>query len=181
MRRMVRAAVIAALCATGATAVSAQDLAYGEYDPYAATEGYQSYKDDYSYSTNSGRRRYCPNGTAQAYDPYADNYDSGYAVAPYQDDYVDEQPLPYASRSHCLRSGEVENALVRQGWRNFRAPEKGVDVVGLTASRPNGLTYRLKLDRCTGVIIAAYLLDQKKPHRKRNRNIYSSTYYVPSY
>lgn len=179
MKRIVRAAVIAALAVGAAATGSAQQYTYGEYDPYATVEGYQSYKDDYSYNYSRQKRRYCPNQSADAYvDPRVFD-DPAYAVAPYPDDYVEEAPLPYVARGHCLRPGEVEQALIDQGWRNFRAPEKGVDVVGLTASRPNGLTYRLKLDRCTGVIIAAHLLDQDK-RRKRHAPIYSSSY-VPAY
>lgn len=60
----------------------------------------------------------------------------------------------------CLSRRGLRANLINQGWRDLRGIAADPDVIGLTASRRNGLVYRLKLDRCTGVIIAAYLVDQ---------------------
>ncbi len=95
-----------------------------------------------------------------AYDPQAD-YQQSYGQYPDQ-----QEPLPPRPNGRCLQSFQIERMLAAQGWRNFVNPQRGVDVVGLTASRPNGLTYRLKLDRCTGIIVSANLLDQ--PDTRRN-------------
>lgn len=103
----------------------------------------------------------------------------GVAPDPYigQDEaYSQEPPPPPPGR--CISGPQIERMLVRQGWRDFSGPQKGVDVVGLTARRPNGLTYRLKLDRCTGVILQAYLMDQ--PDRTRTYS-YGNDGSVPGY
>lgn len=104
----------------------------------------------------------------QYYDPPAD-YQQGYAQYPDQGAYLQE-PLPPRPNGRCLQSNQIERMLSNQGWRRFVNPQRGVDVVGLTASRPNGLTYRLKLDRCTGVILQANLLDQPDTRRSYSYN-----------
>ena len=77
----------------------------------------------------------------------------------------------------CMQRWQIEDTLSRQGWKRFQGLELDPDVVGVTATRPNGLVYRLKIDRCSGIIISAYLLDQ--PDR---RNVYTSqSNYAPSY
>jgi hypothetical protein len=108
----------------------------------------------------------------QFYDPSVD-YQQGYAQ------YPDREPLPPRPNGQCLASNQIERMLAAQGWRSFVNPKRGVDVVGLTASRPNGLTYRLKLDRCTGVILQANLLDQ--PDTRRRSYSYDPNVPVPGY
>lgn len=77
----------------------------------------------------------------------------------------------------CMQRSQIEDTLIRQGWRRLQGLELDPDVVGVTATRPNGLVYRLKIDRCSGIIISAYLLDQ--PDR---RKVFTSrSDYVPSY
>ena len=88
------------------------------------------------------------------------------------------EPLP-PRPGHCLAALQIQNLLMRQGWRDFSGPQNGVDVVGLTARRPNGLTYRLKLDRCTGILIQSYLLDQ--PDRQRTYSDYGQDGQPPGY
>ena len=81
--------------------------------------------------------------------------------------YGNENSGETAVDSECLSNRAIRARLVDQGWRKFHGLAINADVVGLTASRPNGLTYRLKIDRCSGVIIATYLLQQ--PQRRQNR------------
>jgi hypothetical protein len=100
--------------------------------------------------------------------PPAD-YQAGYSQYPDQGVYAQE-PLPPRPNGRCLESWQIERMLAGQGWRSFVNPKRSVDVVGLTASRPNGLTYRLKLDRCTGVILSANLLDQPDTRRSYTYN-----------
>jgi hypothetical protein len=96
----------------------------------------------------------------QSFGQYPDSQDGAYA----------QEPLPPRPNGQCLQSWQIERMLSGQGWRGFVNSQKGVDVVGLTARRPNGLTYRLKLDRCTGVIIQANLLDQPDTRRSYTYN-----------
>jgi len=88
---------------------------------------------------------------------------------PSSDVYVEEEGQGYAptyerhQRRHagdCLARRNLRANLINLGWRDLRGIAADPDVVGLTASRPNGLVYRLKIDRCSGVILAAYLIDQ---------------------
>ena len=150
----------------GALAADLSDNSYGMQVPYV-----QSDMGDTGYQPAAHRRRYLApppvyldNGDGQPQD-----FTQGYAQPLYpdqqqQDVYIQE-PLPPQPNGRCLQGRQIENLLGRQGWREFSNPQRGVDVVGLTARRPNGLTYRLKLDRCTGVIIQTYLLDQ--PQRQQ--------------
>jgi hypothetical protein len=101
--------------------------------------------------------------------PPAD-YQQGIVQYPDQSGVYLQEPLPPRPNGRCLQSFQIERMLSAQGWRNFVNPQRGVDVVGLTASRPNGLTYRLKLDRCTGVIVSANLLDQPDQRRSYSYN-----------
>ncbi len=100
-----------------------------------------------------------------AYYPPQD-YTQSYGQYPDQQGAYAQEPLPPRPNGRCLQPSQIQNMLAAQGWQGFVNPQRGVDVVGLTARRPNGLTYRLKLDRCTGVIIQANLLDQ--PDTRRN-------------
>ena len=102
-------------------------------------------------------------------DPSAD-YQQSYNQYPDQQGAYLQEPLPPRPNGRCLQSSQIERMLANQGWRRFVNPQRGVDVVGLTASRPNGLTYRLKLDRCTGVILQANLLDQPDTRRSYSYN-----------
>lgn len=99
------------------------------------------------------------------------NVDDGYVEpdAPSSGAYFDENNGGYQptykkqKRRHagdCLTRRGLRANLINQGWRDMRGIAADPDVIGLTASRPNGLVYRLKIDRCSGVIIAAYLVDQ---------------------
>ena len=67
-----------------------------------------------------------------------------------------------------------------EGWTPERCLEELVrlapDVVGVTASRPNGLTYRLKIDKCSGVILAANLLDQQDYDTGATASVYQPQY-----
>lgn len=181
-------AVVAAGCLAGVTQAAAGDLPPEPIYPDAPYDSTYEPQGGYAYgSVVVGQRPYCPHRRQSGYSSsYGYGYNGpgpDYSAGPaYSDeDPNDEGDGPYANApTRCLQSREVQETLVRQGWRGFRNPERGVDVVGLTASRPNGLTYRLKLDRCTGVIISAHLLDQNDPYGGRH-HVYSSSYsyYTP--
>lgn len=145
--------LLAATCAIGLASIlpaRAADLSYGETsDPYVITG--QSDDGDYPVpSANVDDGSIEPGGPSA--DVYFDDGQSGYA--------------PRLRRHHrrlageCLSRRGLRASLLGQGWRDLRGVAADPDVVGVTASRPNGLVYRLKIDRCSGVIIAAYLVDQ---------------------
>ena len=169
-RRISMVAAVAVAIGFGAAGMAAAadlgDNSYGMQVPYV-----QSDMGDTGYQPAAHRRRYLapqPGYVDQGYGQPQDDT-QGYVQPVYPDPqqqnvYIQE-PLPPQPGGRCLQGRQIETMLGRQGWREFSNPQRGVDVVGLTARRPNGLTYSLKLDRCTGVIIQTYLLDQ--PQRQQ--------------
>lgn len=129
---------------------SAADLGYDESGVPYETVG-QSYADeDYPVPSANVDDSYIEPGQNNS-DVYFDE-DNGYAPT--------YKRRRHRHASECLSRRGLRANLINQGWRDLRGIAADPDVIGLTASRPNGLVYRLKLDRCTGVIIAAYLVDQ---------------------
>ncbi len=90
--------------------------------------------------------------------------------------YYDPPPPPvrprHAGRRHgfgpgyaypyraCLPRWKIRRKLRRQGWRDFHNLVIRRWAVKVNARRPNGLLYRLKIDRCRGVILKARLLNR---------------------
>jgi hypothetical protein len=69
-------------------------------------------------------------------------------------------------RHACAPKWQIRRRLVDHGWRNFERLAVRPDVVVLRAERPNGRAFDLKLDRCTGEIIA------ERPARHRGYGVY---------
>ncbi len=55
----------------------------------------------------------------------------------------------------CAPRREVRRQLIRDGWSDFAEVELRDQVAVVTARRPNGEAYRLKIDRCSGQIVDA--------------------------
>lgn len=146
-----KSALAAAIAAGLALVMPAQaaDLGYDENGIPYETVG-QSYEEDYPVPSADVDDSYIEPGQPAA-EAYFDE-DNGYAPT-----------YKKHKRRHagdCLTRRGLKANLINQGWRDLRGIAADPDVVGLTAARPNGLVYRLKIDRCSGVILAAYLLDQ---------------------
>ena len=164
-RTLAMAAALLAPAAGTAAAADFGDAAYGMPVPFVQGE----IADDAIVPVGQRYRvvRPAPIYQAPAYENgYGNGQDYTYGQYPDPQGAYAQEPLPPRPNGRCLGPSQIENMLAAQGWRRFVNPQRGVDVVGLTASRPNGLTYRLKLDRCTGVILQANLLDQ--PDTRRN-------------
>lgn len=166
-RQVVRASVAAVLSATliggfGASGARAGDL----YDPRAhAGSAY----DDPRYADIYG------DGPVRRYEPprYEPRYDRRYDGERYygrryaeREDYL--PPMPgvqrfgdedWRRRAVCIDRREARDRLVDQGWHDFHDLELRGGVALITARRPSGQPYRLKLDRCTGDILNARALD----------------------
>jgi hypothetical protein len=71
-----------------------------------------------------------------------------------------DEPRTVGSRS-CPKGTEIERRLSADGWSGFANPEKRTRSVLMTAKR-DGVSYRLTLDRCTGVVLSAKLLNGKQ-------------------
>ena len=148
----------------GAPAFAADLGAYPRYG-YNDTERYYDdrYGDRHSEPPYYDRRAEPPRGSWK--DDDAPNY-----AAPYQ---------PRGSSSSCLLNGEVRSHLVRQGWTDFRGIELHRNVAILAARRPDGLLYRLQVDRCSGVIVSAVLIEDRPSYPPRG--YYGPRTYLPSY
>lgn len=65
-------------------------------------------------------------------------------------------PGAYYGRGYsCLYPREVWYSLRARGWHGVRPVGRKPGVVFVRASRPNGRSFRLKVDRCTGEILKA--------------------------
>lgn len=148
MKSALAAAIAAAL--VWSAPAQAADFGYDESGTPYDTAG-QSYEEDYPVPSSNVDDGYVEPGQPAA-ETYFDEGNGGY-----------QPTYKKHKRRHagdCLTRRGLRANLINQGWRDLRGIAADPDVVGLTASRPNGLVYRLKIDRCSGVIIAAYLVDQ---------------------
>lgn len=171
-RILVCAAFSLALVASSA---SAADFGYGEpppYDDYAGDGGPVPPARVYDCEVGDPN---CDDGAYPAPDYRHRQYqsDDSYFTGDFAGDYV--PPSQGASR-RCFSRASIEKQLSKQGWRRFEDRDLRPDEYMLTASRPNGLKYRMRIDRCSGVIISANLLDL--PDR---RTVTSDTFDQPSY
>lgn len=188
-------ATVALGVSAGAGRVQAADLnnGYNEYNepvPYGAeplpyksgaNEPYEPYVDGGPQYTEPPPI-YSNNGTKYA-KPY-NEYDYRYQRPSLKDDYAEPYvaPVPpkriYAQPKHlrhgygCVPRHVVRRRLIARGWRDFRRMRVRRRAVRVLASRPNGMVYRLRIDRCTGVILNARLLRRhwrNGPRRFRRR------------
>lgn len=60
----------------------------------------------------------------------------------------------------CLPREEIRRRLVNEGWREFRDLELRGDVARIRARRPSGDLYALRIDRCSGEVVASELLER---------------------
>ncbi|MGD9784465.1 MAG: hypothetical protein AB7E80_06210 [Hyphomicrobiaceae bacterium] len=110
----------------------------------------------------------------------ADLYDDYRPDTSYKDRWgdVDEDEGPrhryprYRESRHepdCVPRDVIRSRLHRQGWRDFdRAQPRGAFVV-VEAHRPSGRYFRLRIDRCTGEVLAARPLEPRYVDYRRDR------------
>lgn len=122
---------------------------------------------------------------------HARPYQPPYAPAePYvrRDRYGYLPPLPAPPRfdehprytSHgagpCVPRTEIRRGLIADGWGEFSDLELRDRVAVVTASRPNGQAYRLRVDRCTGEIVQARPLEHERGDNYAGRRRYDRYY-----
>lgn len=73
----------------------------------------------------------------------------------YKDDDAGPPPPRRYSEQGCVPKHAVRERLVDDGWRDFRNPEIRGETALFTASRPSGVRFLLRVDRCSGEIIRA--------------------------
>jgi len=118
--------------------------------------------------------------------PAPDRYGSAYEDPRYRDLYAPEpprvyrfEPRPYAAvppppapvyrgddwraADGCLPRREITRRLLDQGWRDFHDLDLTRPAARVSARRPNGDLFRLKVDRCNGEVLRADLIDRHDP------------------
>lgn len=139
------------------------------------------YGEDYRYQERA-YEEYEDQRTADRYreEPYQERYEQvpqhGYRGSTKDGDYLPpmERPPRYSEpryehrrdRYACAPRWEVRRRLQADGWRNFERLAVRPRVVILRAERPNGRAFDLKLDRCTGEVLA------ERPSRTRGYGAY---------
>lgn len=156
-------AIAGLLGLVGSASVRAADLAQDEPLPRAGA-AYEDprYADLYGYAL--------PRRRVETYRPETDR---PYAPLPrervYRDDQYDRDRDRYADEARaagdrsvrgCPSKDEISRTLGADGWRAFQNP-RVIDRNRATidAERPNGRSYRLEVDRCTGEIIVVRPID----------------------
>lgn len=144
---------IALLSLAGGTPAGAADLGYG--DP---TDRYRSAYEDPRYSDLYGP----PPGRVSR--RYVEKEEIEERYADVDDDYDDKRLAPpprvygYADRFaayDCTPRHVIRDRLYRQGWNDFQEIDLRPGVAIVEARRPNGMPYRLKIDRCSGNVVSA--------------------------
>ncbi len=143
---------LAALTLAGSAPAIAADLGYG----YPPSDRYRSAYEDSRYRDIFGPAR------AQRYVDEEDDVDE--RVTAYRDREVyDDKRIITRRRytyteplvSQCAPRAEIRDRLLRDGWHSFDEIDVRDRVAVVEARRPNGLPYRLKIDRCSGDIVSA--------------------------
>lgn len=154
---------LAALTLMGSVPALAADLGYG----YPPSDRYKSAYEDQRYSDIFGPRA----GRARA--PYVEEEDEVVErdveehpprVGTYQERevYDDKRIITRRQYSYaepavpaCAPRSEIRDRLLREGWHSFEEIDVRHRVAIVEARRPNGLPYRLKIDRCSGDVVSA--------------------------
>ncbi|MFN3743740.1 MAG: hypothetical protein ACK4TL_03450 [Hyphomicrobiaceae bacterium] len=142
---------IALLTLAGGPPARAADLGYGDpSDRYRSAYEDDRYRDLYGPPPGKYSRRYVEK----------EEIEENYAVD--DDDYEEKRLVPrrayrYSDRYafDCTPRHVIRDRLFRQGWQDFEEIDVRRDVTIVVARRPNGLPYRLKIDRCTGDVVSA--------------------------
>jgi hypothetical protein len=66
------------------------------------------------------------------------------------------------SRADCVAPDQIQKRLRAQGWWDFDALGKQDNDFRIAARRPNGVGYELRIDSCSGRIIAAKRLADRR-------------------
>ncbi len=105
--------------------------------------------------------------------PYQDpRYSDSYRQPPppvYRDEryapppaFRQEQRYGYdGQRDGCTPREQVRDNLEARGWQDFHDPQPMGNVVHIRARRPNGRLFDLTLDRCSGEVLQAEVIDNR--------------------
>jgi len=127
----------------------------------AMAAGPQASAEDFNYGlTIAGPNGYLQIGTRDGKPGYGHD-------APYRGRY---HALPYDwHMPRCLGPRQIQRRLRRHGWRDFHVVDVRKHALIVKAKRRGGPRYRLKIDRCNGVILKAKLIGGHHDHHPRGR------------
>jgi hypothetical protein len=176
IRSFARAGLMAAALIGFAGTAPAADLDYSTKDsnlePYAP---YYYHRDTprqgQHYEEKYEERRYSDQRPADP-PPYADRYSYRDAPPPGRYSQYDAPPVTRDSRydqKACLSKGDIRYRLKEHGWNELQDMDFRGDTAVVTARRPDGMLYKLEVDRCSGVIVQARLLDEGRGWRQGSR------------
>lgn len=176
-RLLVGAGLVSLALASLGGAASAADLDYRTYEKQRSTQ-YEPYAPYYYHRQGtkteewrSTEPRYePPPPPPRRYGEYEDPREPTWR--PEDSRRPGYRTVPQYAEPRCVAKGEIRHRLKEHGWQDFQDLEVRGDTAIITARRPDGLVYRLNVDRCTGVILTAELLDDGRGWRRRN---YSSS------
>jgi hypothetical protein len=175
IKRIAKAGVVAASFIGFAGAAPAADLDYSTKDsrlePYAP---YYYHRDEPRQGQYYEEKRYVEPP------PYGEKHGYREVPPPSRYSYNDDRAPPYRDYSRhdqraCLSKGDIRYRLKEHGWQDMQEMEVRQDTAVVTARRPDGMSYRLEVDRCSGVIVQARLLDEGRGWRQGSRD-YGRTY-----
>lgn len=81
-------------------------------------------------------------------------------AAPIHPRYSEVDPRYAPPMPPCLPRQAIRDELVRQGWHDFHDLDLRPEVALIRARRPSGHLYRLKVDRCTGEVLNARVIEE---------------------
>jgi hypothetical protein len=73
-----------------------------------------------------------------------------------------EPPRQYHGPRQCLERRAVRDGLAADGWHDFQDVALRGEVAVLTARRTGGDVYRLQVDRCTGEVVEARMIERQQ-------------------
>ncbi len=183
MQSWLRASILA-LAVTGASIATVQSATaadlYNTYPPpYRQGSAYDDPRYADLYGTPPPRRHDEERYRAPYKAPYEDRYSHPVPSEPvYRDrhprQYSEVYPSPraYSAGPSCLAKDEISYNLERDGWRDFHDPQVIDRGTAYVKARRQGRTFQLKLDRCSGDIIAARPVDHRGPYADYERPTY---------
>ena len=171
IKRIVKAGVVAASFIGFAGAAPAADLDYSTKDsrlePYAP---YYYHRDEPRQGQYYEEKRYVEPP------PYVEKHGYRDVQPPGRYSHYDDRgDYSRHDQRACLSKGDIRYRLKEHGWQDMQDLELRQDTAVVTARRPDGMAYRLEVDRCSGVIVQARLLDDGRGWRQGARS-YSHTY-----
>jgi hypothetical protein len=175
------AAVLVAAQLVAVASASAADL-YNTYPPARSGSAYDDPRYADLYGTPPPRHEAPYKPSYEYRQEYRHEYRHEYRdrhPVPSEPVYRDRQPNQYSEvhprhRAYsagpgCLQKDEISLNLERDGWRDFHDPQVIDRGTAFVKARRHGRTFQLKLDRCSGDIIAARPVDHRGPYADYER------------